>query len=644
MTIKNKLHLSFAIFILSLLIPTIVGIKAISAIRHHQQMMLDISDLSFTQMRLAGVVDSAMGIHHIEELDALEAKVSEIQHQFSVQVKPFSQLTDESFKAYADAVIDDERNLNQLSQKLLSLRRAFINSQQALRQKLSTHHYTPPLFIQMISTADDTEIIHSMINITNASSYALYNGMKEADVNIWLEAIATLRQQLLNNPKLKTFDQQINQRMDERRAFVIDMVTTTRHRNTLQNQEDQLILQFSQMVERNIQHGQHSKRQLIDNVEAKEQQTVLIKGAVVLFMLFVAVLISSYLTGSISSSINNMKKAVKQVSSGELNTLMEEKGNNEFSALADAFNNMTGQLQSAKEEMAQYNYLLEQRIDERTSELKEAIQNVEQNNRSLQKLSAQLAKYLSPQLFKSIFSGKQQVRLETSRKKLTVFFSDIQGFTQLTDTMDPEAMTMILNDYLDAMTQIALENGGTVDKFIGDAVMVFFGDPESKGPQQDALACANMAIDMRHKMAELKTRWQQQGYKVPFHIRIGIHTGYCTVGNFGAEDRMDYTIIGGNVNLASRLESNAKTDQILISADTHELVQDELNSVLCGEISVKGIAKPVQTFEVLTHRQTDLQHKNIQYRQKGFNLDIDLNKIDQVQAAAQLDKALTKLR
>ncbi|MFT4926147.1 MAG: adenylate cyclase [Phenylobacterium sp.] len=642
MTIKSKLHLSFAIFIFSLMIPAFVGIKAISVIRGHQQMMLDISDLTFTQMELASTVGSALGIHKIEELDALQNKTNAIQQRFSHQIEPFSQLKDPSFQTYADAIIDDERNLNELSQQLFGVRRDFINSQLTLQKKLGEHHYTPPAFLKMISTADDVSIIESMIHIANSGSYALYNGMKETDVNVWLEAVATLKQKLLGNAKLKTYHQQIEQSMSQRRAFIIDMVSAARGRGALQVKEDELILQFSHMVERNILHGHHSKKQLISNVEAAEKQAILFKGAAIIFMLVIAVLISTYLTRSIARSINNMKKAVSKVSGGDLTTTMEEKGNNEFSALANAFNDMTGELHSARQEMAQHNQLLEQRIEERTGELKEAIASVELNNRSLQKLSAQLSKYLSPQLFKSIFSGKQEVRLETSRKKLTVFFSDIQGFTQLTDTMDPEAMTMILNDYLNAMTHIAIDHGGTIDKFIGDAVMVFFGDPETQGIQQDAINCVNMAIAMRLKMAQLKTHWQSHGYKVPFHIRIGINTGYCTVGNFGAEDRMDYTIVGGNVNLASRLESQAKTDQILISSDTHQLIQDNIKTAQCDEISVKGIAKPVQTFEVFDHQQQ--KPDNIQRQQQGFNLDIDFNKIEKSQAKAWLKSALDDLQ
>ncbi len=109
---------------------------------------------------------------------------------------------------------------------------------------------------------------------------------------------------------------------------------------------------------------------------------------------------------------------------------------------------------------------------------------------------------------------------------------------------------------LTEMSKIALEYGATIDKYIGDAILAFFGDPESKGVKEDATACVEMAIAMQRRMRELQSQWLDSGLGKPFQLRIGINTGYCTVGNFGSEDRMDYTIIGNEVNLASRLESS----------------------------------------------------------------------------------------
>ena len=112
------------------------------------------------------------------------------------------------------------------------------------------------------------------------------------------------------------------------------------------------------------------------------------------------------------------------------------------------------------------------------------------------------------------------------------------------------------------MSKIALEHGATIDKYIGDAIVAFFGDPESRGVKEDALACVNMAIAMQRRLRELQSDWRDSGMERPFQLRIGVNTGYCTVGNFGSEDRMDYTIIGSPVNLAARLQSYGEPGSI----------------------------------------------------------------------------------
>jgi adenylate cyclase len=124
------------------------------------------------------------------------------------------------------------------------------------------------------------------------------------------------------------------------------------------------------------------------------------------------------------------------------------------------------------------------------------------------------------------------------------------------------------------MAKIALDHGATIDKYVGDAILAFFGDPETKGIREDALACVDMALAMQARMLELQAEWRDAALEKPFQLRIGINTGYCTVGNFGSEDRMDYTIVGSAVNLASRLQSHAELGGILVSHETYSLVKD----------------------------------------------------------------------
>lgn len=264
------------------------------------------------------------------------------------------------------------------------------------------------------------------------------------------------------------------------------------------------------------------------------------------------------------------------------------------------------------------------------------------------RLARNLAKYLSPQVWETIFSGKKSVRLETQRKKLTVFFSDIRGFTELTEEMEAEALTELLNNYLNEMSKIALKFGGTIDKFIGDSVMVFFGDPNTQGAKKDAVAAVSMAIAMRKHMKVLRQQWRARGITKPLEIRMGINSGFCTVGNFGADTRMDYTIIGREVNLASRLESASEAGEILISHETYSLIKDVIMCRDKGQASVKGFTRPVQVYQVVDFRR-DLGATSsyLEHELPGFSMYLDTNSIqnfDKQRVIQALNQAAEQLR
>ena len=219
------------------------------------------------------------------------------------------------------------------------------------------------------------------------------------------------------------------------------------------------------------------------------------------------------------------------------------------------------------------------------------------NAQRLLSLSQKLSRYLAPQVYQSLFEGTQQAEIHTKRKKLTVFFSDIKDFTESTAKWQPEEITRLLNGYFSEMTRIAAEFGGTVDKFIGDAMVIFFGDPHSQGVREDALQCVKMALAMQQRMGSLQALWRDMGSK-SFRIRIGINTGFCDVGNFGSELRMEYTIIGSEVNLAARLEQSAEAGGILISDETYALVRGEIEADSGIAIQAKGFATPIQAHAV----------------------------------------------
>jgi len=223
---------------------------------------------------------------------------------------------------------------------------------------------------------------------------------------------------------------------------------------------------------------------------------------------------------------------------------------------------------------------------------------LETANEFLASMSIKISHYLSPQIYKSIFSGQKDVTITTERKKLTIFFADIRDFTATTERLQPEQITDLLNEYFTEMSKIALAYGGTIDKFIGDAMLIFFGDPETKGAVEDAKACLRMAIEMQDRIAALNAKWRDGGIEHPFRARMGINTGYCNVGNFGSDDRMDYTIIGAEANLAARLQGAAEPGHIVMSYETYALVRDIVVTHEMPPITMKGISRQVIPYAV----------------------------------------------
>ena len=254
------------------------------------------------------------------------------------------------------------------------------------------------------------------------------------------------------------------------------------------------------------------------------------------------------------------------------------------------------------------------------TELKRREQDLTEKSNALAALSTKLAKYLAPQVYDSIFTGQQDVKIVSKRKKLTVCFSDLVGFTEITDKMESEDLTHLLNHYLTEMSKIALQYGATIDKYVGDAIVMFFGDPATLGVKEDALACVQMAIAMQKRVGELAEEWRNIGIETPLQCRIGINTGYCTVGNFGSEDRMDYTMVGGTVNLASRLEHEATPGGVLISFETYAHVKDDVRCEERGHVQVKGITQPVATYAVVGPMQ-DPERAGTEHLRLEFDAD-----------------------
>ena len=261
---------------------------------------------------------------------------------------------------------------------------------------------------------------------------------------------------------------------------------------------------------------------------------------------------------------------------------------------------------------------------------------IEEKSRQLESLATRLAKYLSPQIYQSIFSDTGEQHSAYSRKNLTIFLSEIVQFTDLSDTIEPERLATVINSYLSEMASIALECGGTIDKFIGDAILVFFGDPKSEGETEDALKCAEMALRMRMRVAKLQKYWQKHGVSRGLHVRMGIATGFCTVGNFGSEQRLDYTVLVSPVNLAARLRATAEPDGILIDENTHSLIEDHISCEPIGEITPKGFVRSVQVY-----RMEDFfseEHRGRRRRLSRVGERVEVNVIDSSDIRAAIEE------
>ena len=266
-----------------------------------------------------------------------------------------------------------------------------------------------------------------------------------------------------------------------------------------------------------------------------------------------------------------------------------------------------------------------------------AKEEAEKQQQLLQKASDRLSKYLSPQICEQIFSDVE-FDTGTGRKKLTIFFSDIVNFTSITESMEAEELSGFLNFYLTNMCEIALKHGGTIDKFIGDSVMIFFGDPQSKGPEQDALACCNMGLEMLAFVEKNEELFKEQfNFPEKLEIRIGVHSGVCSVGNFGSDQRLDYTVIGRAVNVAARLEQAAPKNSMLFSNSTKSLLGDTFQVSDSIEVKAKGIDRPIIGY-ILTNQVS--KRSLVTVKEEGISLKFDPSIVDK----KEVDKFLLKIK
>ncbi|MDZ7825294.1 MAG: adenylate/guanylate cyclase domain-containing protein [Gammaproteobacteria bacterium] len=256
-------------------------------------------------------------------------------------------------------------------------------------------------------------------------------------------------------------------------------------------------------------------------------------------------------------------------------------------------------------------------------------------------LARRLARYLPPPVYRATFDDDRGTVAESRRRWLTVCFADLAGFTALTDSAESEEVVAMLDDFYTAMADAALEHGGTLDKFIGDAVMVFFGEHGSGGRHADARACVAMAADMQRRFTGLRRRWRATGVVGELDLRVGIHSGWCTVGDFGNAARMAYTVIGATVNAASRLEGAARPGQVLLSRSTWLLLGELAERCRrVGPVQAKGFQRSLEAFEFLGATAGEAA---LELETDGLRLSLAPTRVDPATARRLLEEATAAL-
>jgi adenylate cyclase len=244
-----------------------------------------------------------------------------------------------------------------------------------------------------------------------------------------------------------------------------------------------------------------------------------------------------------------------------------------------------------------------------------------QEKKSKAEIMGAFGKYVSPLVIDQILQNPDELKLGGTKKRITVFFSDIRGFTSISEALTPEGLVNLLNEYLTVMTAIILDNHGLVDKYIGDAVMAFWGAPLPE-EKQEVLACQT-SLKMIKVLRALNAVWEKKGLP-RLEIGIGIHTGDAVVGNMGSQDRFDYTAMGDNINLGSRLEGLNKPygTGIIISKNTCEKISDQFSVRELDAVRVKGKHKPVVIFELVeeSHKISDKMKNLIHFYESGLKL------------------------
>jgi class 3 adenylate cyclase len=277
--------------------------------------------------------------------------------------------------------------------------------------------------------------------------------------------------------------------------------------------------------------------------------------------------------------VRKVDGALARIADGDFNQVVEVPNRDEFGRLTVNLNRTSSELSRLYQGLSDLNTNLEKTIEEQLTQLRR---------------TERLRRYVSPQVADAILQGDAPVEFSSNRRNLTILYCDIRGFTEVSERMEPEELVDALNEYFSAMTDLVFSNGGTLDKYLGDGILAFFGDPI---PFEDhAERAVATAFEMLSEVEKLRGTWMRSEEELS--IGVGISTGYVTVGNIGSTTRTDYTVIGNHVNVAARLADAAMPGQILASERTAASIQDQVDWHPVEDLVMKGVKRPIKVFEL----------------------------------------------
>ncbi len=303
--------------------------------------------------------------------------------------------------------------------------------------------------------------------------------------------------------------------------------------------------------------------------------------------LLTALSFGAVLSWSLIRPVRKIDVALAAIADGDFGQIVEVPNRDEFGRLTVNLNRTSTRLATLYSELTSLNQNLEKTIEEQLSQLRR---------------TEELRRYVSPQVADAIVVEGSRLTLTPTRRNLSILVSDIRGFTQMAERMEPEELVDALNQYFTALTEVIFSHGGTLDKYLGDGILAFFGDPIPFEDHAERAVAA--AFGTQEVLERLRSKWMLK-YDEELTVGIGISTGYVTVGNIGSEDRIEYTVIGNHVNVASRLANNALPGQILVTDRTMAAVKDYVIGTEVETMTLKGVQRPLRIFEI-TQLETDV--------------------------------------